>query len=70
MSVKSVRYFNRPRTMNSFNLIQALMSFAILITFVSEHMYFLTLMIVNVCISYKNKLDLKLTSSLFVHREY
>jgi hypothetical protein len=33
--------------MNSFNLIQALMSFAFLITFASEHMSFITLMIVN-----------------------
>jgi hypothetical protein len=40
MSVKSVRYFIRPRTMNTFNLIQALMSLAFLITFVSVHVCF------------------------------
>jgi hypothetical protein len=33
MSVKSVCYFIGSRTMNSFNLIQALMSLAFLITF-------------------------------------
>jgi hypothetical protein len=44
MSVKSVRYFIRSRTMNSFNLIQALMSLAFLVTFVSVN---ITLMLVN-----------------------
>jgi hypothetical protein len=40
MSMKSECYFIRPRTMNSFNLIQALMSLAFLITFVSVRMCF------------------------------
>jgi hypothetical protein len=37
MLVKSVRYFIWPRTINSLNLIGALMSLAFLITFVSVH---------------------------------
>ncbi len=40
MSVKSERYFIKPRIMNSFNLIYALKSLAFLITFESVHMGF------------------------------
>jgi hypothetical protein len=43
MSVKSVHFFIRPGTMNKFNLIQDLINLAILITFLSVHMCFLSL---------------------------
>ncbi len=56
MSAKSVRYFFRPRTLNSFNLIQALMSLAFLITFVSKQSVLITLMLVNLFVFNVNML--------------
>jgi hypothetical protein len=48
---KELRYFFRPRTLNSFNRTQALISLAFLITFVSVwicvHVFLIMLMLVN-----------------------
>jgi hypothetical protein len=52
MSVKSVRYFIRPRTMNSFNLILALKILAYF--FVCICVFSITLMLLNMFVSNVN----------------